>query len=133
MRLRAANGVVHLPEILAEHFGMSRSEARRNIAQGGVRLDGEPVTELEELTLSWLAQQPFLGRAPLAPVASGMAGAVTAVGALAFGTFVAPPAAPSVPATADSITLWGRPNGDFHVDVEYSTDPLFGTSTGPGS
>ena len=25
------------------------------------------------------------------------------------------------PATADSITLWGRPNGDFHVDVEYST------------
>jgi alkaline phosphatase D len=32
------------------------------------------------------------------------------------------------PATADSITLWGRPNGDFDVDVEYSTDPLFGTS-----
>ena len=26
---------------------MSRSEARRNIAQGGVRLDGEPVTELD--------------------------------------------------------------------------------------
>ena len=40
-------GVVHLPELLAAHFGMSRSEARRNIAQGGVRLDGEPVTELD--------------------------------------------------------------------------------------
>ena len=26
---------------------MSRSEARRNIEQGGVRLDGEPVTELD--------------------------------------------------------------------------------------
>ena len=26
---------------------MSRSEARRKIAQGGVRLDGEPVTELD--------------------------------------------------------------------------------------
>jgi tyrosyl-tRNA synthetase len=44
VRLEAANGVVHLPEVLAEHFGMSRSEARRNIEQGGVRLDGEPVT-----------------------------------------------------------------------------------------
>ena len=45
--LRPENGVVHLPEVLAEHFGMSRSEARRNIAQGGVRLDGEPVAELD--------------------------------------------------------------------------------------
>src|SRR4051794_11407531 len=38
---------VHLPQLLAEQFGMSRSEARRNIAQGGVRLDGEPVAELD--------------------------------------------------------------------------------------
>ena len=41
--------VVHLPQVLAEQFGMSRSEARRNIAQGGVRLDGEPVTETCDL------------------------------------------------------------------------------------
>jgi tyrosyl-tRNA synthetase len=47
VRLQPSNGVVHLPEVLAEHFGMSRSEARRNIAQGGVRLDGEPVEELD--------------------------------------------------------------------------------------
>jgi len=39
--------VVHLPELLGEQFGMSRSEARRNIAQGGVRLDGVPVAELD--------------------------------------------------------------------------------------
>jgi tyrosyl-tRNA synthetase len=45
--LQPTNGVVHLPEVLAEHFGMTRSEARRNIAQGGVRLDGEPVAELD--------------------------------------------------------------------------------------
>jgi tyrosyl-tRNA synthetase len=38
-----ADGVVHLPELLAALFGGSRSEARRKIAQGGVRLDGEPV------------------------------------------------------------------------------------------
>jgi tyrosyl-tRNA synthetase len=38
---------VHLPALLAEQFGMSRSEARRTITQGGVRLDGEPVTELD--------------------------------------------------------------------------------------
>jgi tyrosyl-tRNA synthetase len=40
-------GVVHLPELLASLFGGSRSEARRKIAQGGVRLDGEPVSELD--------------------------------------------------------------------------------------
>ncbi len=40
-------GVVHLPELIAAQFGISRSEARRTIAQGGVRLDGEPVTELD--------------------------------------------------------------------------------------
>jgi tyrosyl-tRNA synthetase len=41
--VRAANGAVHLPELIADLFGGSRSEARRAIAQGGVRLDGEPV------------------------------------------------------------------------------------------
>ena len=40
-------GVVHLPELLASLFGGSRSDARRKIAQGGVRLDGEPVSELD--------------------------------------------------------------------------------------
>ncbi len=34
---------VHLPALIAEHFGTSRSEARRLLSQGGVRLDGEPV------------------------------------------------------------------------------------------
>ena len=40
-RGRAADGDVHLPAALAEAFGVSRSEARRLIAQGGVRIDGE--------------------------------------------------------------------------------------------
>ena len=40
----AANGSpVHLPALLARAFGVSTSEARRVLAQGGVRLDGEPV------------------------------------------------------------------------------------------
>lgn len=34
---------VHLPELLATLFGGSRSEARRKLAQGGVRLDGVPL------------------------------------------------------------------------------------------
>jgi tyrosyl-tRNA synthetase len=38
-----ADGIVHLPELIAGAFGGSRSQARRTIAQGGVRLDGEPV------------------------------------------------------------------------------------------
>ena len=31
---------VHLPALIGEHFGLSRSEARRLLLQGGVRLDG---------------------------------------------------------------------------------------------
>jgi len=45
--VRLDGALVHLPELLGDQFGMSRSEARRNIAQGGVRLDGEPVAELD--------------------------------------------------------------------------------------
>jgi tyrosyl-tRNA synthetase len=38
----AANGeVVHLPALLADAFGVSRSEARRLLGQAGVKLDGE--------------------------------------------------------------------------------------------
>jgi tyrosyl-tRNA synthetase len=42
-----ANGSVHLPELIAAVFGGSRSEARRHLASGAVRLDGEPVSELD--------------------------------------------------------------------------------------
>jgi len=35
------DGVVHVPALVAEAFGRSRSEARRLLAQGGVRLDGD--------------------------------------------------------------------------------------------
>lgn len=36
----SANATVHLPAVIAAVFGLSRSEARRLLAQGGVRLDG---------------------------------------------------------------------------------------------
>jgi tyrosyl-tRNA synthetase len=35
------DGVVHVPALIAEAFGRSRSEARRLLAQGGVKLDGD--------------------------------------------------------------------------------------------
>jgi tyrosyl-tRNA synthetase len=35
--------VVHLPALLAQAFGVSTSEARRSLDQGGVRIDGQPV------------------------------------------------------------------------------------------
>ena len=38
---------VHLPAVLASTFGLSTSEARRLIAQGGVKVDGEVVNELD--------------------------------------------------------------------------------------
>jgi tyrosyl-tRNA synthetase len=42
----APNGdAVHLPALLAEAFGISRSEARRLLSQSGVKLDGEALTE----------------------------------------------------------------------------------------
>jgi tyrosyl-tRNA synthetase len=37
----AGNGPVHVPALLSEAFGLSRSEGRRLLAQGGVKLDGE--------------------------------------------------------------------------------------------
>jgi tyrosyl-tRNA synthetase len=44
LALPAGDGAVHLPALLGEAFGLSRSEARRLVEQGGVRLDGEAVT-----------------------------------------------------------------------------------------
>jgi tyrosyl-tRNA synthetase len=42
-----AGDPVHLPAVLASAFELSTSEARRLIAQGGVKVDGEVVCELE--------------------------------------------------------------------------------------
>jgi tyrosyl-tRNA synthetase len=42
-----ASPTVHLPGVIATAFGISRSEARRLIAQGGVHLDGAVVTDLD--------------------------------------------------------------------------------------
>jgi tyrosyl-tRNA synthetase len=36
--------VIHLPALMAQAFGVSTSEARRSLSQGGVRIDGEPLT-----------------------------------------------------------------------------------------
>ena len=38
---------VHLPAVIHEVFGLSTSEARRLIAQGGVKLDGAATTDLD--------------------------------------------------------------------------------------
>jgi tyrosyl-tRNA synthetase len=39
----AGNGPVHLPALLSDAFGLSRSEGRRLLTQGGVKLDGTTV------------------------------------------------------------------------------------------
>lgn len=41
--LSEGDGEVHLPRLLAGAFGISSSEARRVLAQGGVKLDGEVI------------------------------------------------------------------------------------------
>jgi tyrosyl-tRNA synthetase len=43
-----SNGAaIHLPALIADAFGGSRSDARRTIEGGGVKLDGEPVSVLD--------------------------------------------------------------------------------------
>jgi tyrosyl-tRNA synthetase len=44
---RVDGGSVYLPQLLSDQFGQSNSHWRRVIEQGGVRIDGEPVRELE--------------------------------------------------------------------------------------
>jgi tyrosyl-tRNA synthetase len=51
---QAENGQVHIPALLAEAFGLSRSEGRRLLAQGGVKLDG---AELDESRLDLPAEE----------------------------------------------------------------------------
>jgi tyrosyl-tRNA synthetase len=40
-------GLVHMPQLIADGFGRSKSEARRLLTSGGVKLDGEPVEALD--------------------------------------------------------------------------------------
>jgi tyrosyl-tRNA synthetase len=43
----AENGVIHLPAVLADLFGVSRSEARRLIQSGAVHADEERIEEID--------------------------------------------------------------------------------------
>jgi tyrosyl-tRNA synthetase len=43
VEIAANGGDLHLPQVIVELFGGSRSEARRKLQQGGVKLDGEPM------------------------------------------------------------------------------------------
>ena len=45
-------GSVYLPKLMERWFGLTRSEARRRIEQGGLTLDGEAVTDLSVPTAS---------------------------------------------------------------------------------
>ncbi len=48
VEIEAGDGAVYLPAVLVEHLGVaSTSEARRLIDQGGVKVNGAPVAELE--------------------------------------------------------------------------------------
>jgi tyrosyl-tRNA synthetase len=46
-RFEPSNGVVYLPTLLQESFGQSGSHWRRQIDQGGVKLNGQPVSGYE--------------------------------------------------------------------------------------
>lgn len=56
LTLDSTSEVIHLPALIADHFGGSRSDARRQLEQGGVKLDGEVITELD------LAPNALVGR-----------------------------------------------------------------------
>jgi len=40
-------GLVHLPAALADAYGLSRSEARRNLSEGAIRIDGDQFTDMD--------------------------------------------------------------------------------------
>jgi tyrosyl-tRNA synthetase len=67
------DGPVHLPSVIRDAFGVSTSEGRRLIEQGGVRLDGEPVPadtlDLPGAELSGKVLQ--IGRRRFVRIASG--------------------------------------------------------------
>ncbi len=48
--LGGLDGAVHIPKVIADAFGISNSEARRLIEQGGVSLDGSQVSSLDLLS-----------------------------------------------------------------------------------
>ena len=43
VEFECGDGLIHLPALLVRAFGGTTSEARRALAQGGVKLDGEPI------------------------------------------------------------------------------------------
>jgi 16S rRNA U516 pseudouridylate synthase RsuA-like enzyme len=51
-------GSIHLPKLIADEFNVSRSEARRLLATGAVKLDGVPcrLVELNGVTPTQLVQ-----------------------------------------------------------------------------
>jgi tyrosyl-tRNA synthetase len=68
----AGDGEVHLPALLVQHLGVpSTSEARRLIAQGGVKLDGEAVGELDLPRERLLGAQIQVGKRRYATLIEG--------------------------------------------------------------
>ena len=47
VRISSENGLLHLPAVLRQAFGVSGSEARRLLAQNGVKLDGAALGDAE--------------------------------------------------------------------------------------
>jgi tyrosyl-tRNA synthetase len=71
--------VIHLPLLIASAFDLSSSEARRLLAQGGIRIDGEPVdADGEDLTY------------PREAAESMLAGKVLQAGKRRFARLIAP-------------------------------------------
>jgi tyrosyl-tRNA synthetase len=71
---------VHLPALIADHFDVSRAQARRLLGQGGVRLDGE-VLDPDELDLP----------------AAKLDGAILQLGKRRFKRFRTPPVETALP------------------------------------
>ena len=59
---------MHVPALIADAFGVSRGEARRMIAQGAVRIDGEPLAaDSLDLQRGGSVERPSGRQAPLRP------------------------------------------------------------------
>jgi len=63
----------HLPALISEMFDMPRSEARRCIAQGAVRIDGMVTTDMDVAAITIRGARLEVGRAHSAFIPFGAA------------------------------------------------------------
>jgi tyrosyl-tRNA synthetase len=98
VELPEGNGTIHLPALMASAFSVSTSEARRGLAQGAVKIDGDPVDTLDLPADALAGRVLQFGKRRFVRVASGRSADSGTPGGSADGGGSANSADPGLPA-----------------------------------